>query len=169
MLNLSLIEVARGEVEVRGEIPPDDPIWEDAGIVLREPLRARLEAREVGEGVLVRGRIRARLDVECRRCLKAVEHEIDDEVDLLFEPLDEEEAVELGGEVYALPRRSPEVDLREPLREQLLLRVPEYVVCREECRGLCPRCGIDRNEASCECDLAGEGSPWDALRNLTFD
>ena len=59
MLNLSLAEVARGEVRVRGTIAPDDPLWEGTRVALREPLEVDLDARSVGEGVLVRGTIRA--------------------------------------------------------------------------------------------------------------
>jgi uncharacterized protein len=169
MLILSLHDVARGPTAVRGEIPADDPVWEDTGIVLRHPLRADLEAREVGEGVLVRGRFHAQLAMECRRCLTPLEREVDETVDMLFEPLAEEDEGELGGEVYPLPKRGAEVDLRGPLREQVLLRVPEFAVCKESCRGLCPTCGTDRNQASCECETGPGESPWDALRKITFD
>jgi uncharacterized protein len=170
MLNLSLTAIARGAVTVEGEIPPDDPVWEGTDLALAEPLRVELRAHSVGEGLLVRGTMRTRLRLECRRCLAPVEQEIDDEVDLLFEPMaDEEEEVALSGEVYPLPPRGDQIDLRPALREQLLLRVPDYVVCDEECRGLCPQCGTDLNRATCSCVPETGPSPWDALAKLKFD
>ena len=170
MLNLSLTAVARGEVSVEGEISPDDPVWEDTGLALAEPLRAELSGRSVGDGILVRGRIRTRLNLECRRCLTAVSHEVEDSIDLLYEPIaDVEEEVALGGEVYALPPRGDGVDLRPALREQLLLRVPEHVVCEETCRGLCPHCGTDLNQTACSCVPERVPGPWDALKNVKFD
>lgn len=169
MLNLNLAAVSRGAVRVQGEIARDDPVWEGTGLTLLEPLRVELEAGSVGEGVLVRGRMGTRLGLECRRCLVAVEREIEDSVDLLYEPLSSEDEAELAGEVYPLPERGTELDLAPALREQLLLRVPDYVVCREECRGLCPQCGADRNAGPCECVPEEPESPWDALRNLKFD
>lgn len=170
MLNLSLTAVSRGEVEIRGEVSPEDPIWEDTDLALQEPLAVELEARSVGEGVLVRGRIRALLRLECRRCLKELVHEVDDPVDLLFEPIrDEEEELALSGEVYPLPARGDDLDLRPALREQLLLRVPDHVVCDESCRGLCPQCGADLNQTACSCVPEKGASPWDALKNLKFD
>jgi uncharacterized protein len=170
MLNLSLTAVSRGEVPVEGEVAPDDPVWEGPGLALIEPVRAELHARSVGEGVLVRGRIHTRLGLECRRCVIAVEHEVDDTVDLLFEPItDEEEEAELSGEVYPLPDRGDLIDLRPVLREQLLLRVPDHVVCDEACRGLCPQCGTDLNQTTCSCEPATQASPWDALKKLKFD
>ena len=66
-------------------------------------------------------------------------------------------------------RRGNEIDLREPLREQLLLHLPEYVACREECRGLCPHCGANRNETECGCVSERLPGPWDALKNVKFD
>jgi uncharacterized protein len=170
MLILSLNAVARGEVPVVGEISPADPVWEDADVALAEPLRVQMRARFVGEGVLARGRMRTRLDLECRRCLTAVGYDIDDAVDLLYEPLaGEEEEVALSGEVYPLPPRGDQIDLKPALREQLLLRVPDHVVCDEACRGLCPQCGTDLNRETCSCVPVAASGPWDALRKLKFD
>ena len=170
MLNLSLTAVSRGEVTVEGEIPPHDPFWEGTALALAEPLRVELQAHSVGEGILVRGRMRTRLVLECRRCLVPVEHIIDDRVELLYEPIaDEEEEVALSGEVYPIPPRGDVIDLRPALREQLLLRVPEYVECGEDCRGLCPQCGTDLNRATCSCVPESGPSPWDALTKLKFD
>lgn len=169
MLTLSLAAVSRGEVEVDGEISPDDPLWEGTELALSEPLRAELRAQPVGEGILVRGRIRTGLQMECRRCLEPVRTEIDDTVDLLFESLDESEEDDLSGEVYPIPPRGTELDLGPALREQLVLRVPSYVVCDEACRGLCPHCGTDLNQGTCDCVPDTGGSPWDALKTFKFD
>lgn len=169
MLNLSLTAISRAEVLVDGVVPASDPLFEGLDLALAEPLRLQLEARSVGEGVLVRGRVHAVLGMECRRCVKPVPYELDETLDILYEPLNEEEEEELGGEVYPLPERGDDLDLRPALREQLLLRVPEYVECSEECRGLCPQCGADLNEESCDCVPASRANPWDALKNVKFD
>lgn len=169
MPTLSLAAVSRGEVEVRDEVAPDDPLWDGTELSLQEPLRVELRAQSVGEGILVRGRISTRLVLECRRCLKEVPTEVDASVDMLYEPLERLEADELGGEVYPIPPRSGELDLGPALREQLLLQVPDFVVCDEACRGLCPQCGADLNETTCSCVPEESESPWDALRKLKFD
>jgi uncharacterized protein len=169
MLNLNLSEIARGEQHVRGEVPPDHRIWDGADLTLKEPLSVDLVARSVGEGVFVRGAIRGRMEMPCRRCLAPAEWEIDAPVELLFETVADEERAALEGEVYPLPSRGDTVDLMEPLREQVLLAVPRYLVCREACRGLCPSCGADLNETGCECVAGEEGGPWDALKKLKFD
>jgi uncharacterized protein len=164
-----LAAVSRGEVDVRDEVAPDDPLWDATGLDLREPLRVELRAQPVGDGVLVRGRISTRLVLECRRCLKEVPTAIDASVDMLYEPLDRVEEDELGGEVYPIPARAGELDLGPALREQLLLQVPDFVVCEEACRGLCAQCGANLNETTCSCVPEESGTPWDALKKLKFD
>ncbi|HEU0300500.1 MAG TPA: DUF177 domain-containing protein [Longimicrobium sp.] len=167
-MKVSLAALDRGEVRVREQVPPDDPMWEGAEIDLAAPLEVDLTARSVGDGVLARGRLRTTVRLACRRCLASVEEPVDDTVDMLFDTLgpDEEEA---EGEIYPLPARGDELDLREAVREQLLLRAPRFALCREECRGLCPSCGADLNQGECACVPEAAVSPWDALKNVSFD
>jgi uncharacterized protein len=58
------------------------------------------------------------------------------------------------------------IDLDELVREEILLAVPDHVLCSEECKGLCPVCGIDRNVGSCECQSHEVDTRWEALRKL---
>jgi uncharacterized protein len=168
MLNVSLTALDRGEVHVREQIAPDDAMWEGSGVTLAAPLDVDLTARPVGDGVFVRGRLRTTVRQACRRCLASVELEVDDVVDMLFDVLGDDEK-EAEGEVYPLPARGDTLDLRDAVREQLLLLAPEFVLCTEECKGLCPTCGTDRNQDECNCVPVQAESPWDALKNVTFD
>jgi uncharacterized protein len=95
--------------------------------------------------------------------------EVDDDVTLLYEPLAEEDTDELDGEVYPLPARGDALDLGPALREQLILLVPDFVVCSQACRGLCPTCGANLNETSCDCVPEAEEGPWSVLKKLKFD
>jgi uncharacterized metal-binding protein YceD (DUF177 family) len=105
MLILSLAAATRGPVRIAEEVPADDPLWGDLVFPLKEPVRVDLEATPVGEGILVRGDIEAVLEGGCRRCLAPVPVTVRDSIDLLYEPLTDEEAADLGGEVYPLPSR----------------------------------------------------------------
>ena len=168
MLKVNLAALDRGEVHVREQVAADDPMWSDVRVELAAPLDVDLTARFVGEGVFLRGRLRTAVRLACRRCLTPVEQEIDDTVDLLFEPLTEEDEG-VDGEVYPLPARGDELDLRDVVREQVLLRAPEFALCGEDCRGLCPQCGANLNEGDCDCAPVEAASPWDALRKLKLD
>lgn len=169
MLKVSLAAVDRGEVQLREEVPPDHPMWTDSGVELSAPLGVDLTAQSVGEGVLVRGSLRGALRMACRRCLAPVEQAVETDVYLLFMAPTGEEGEEEDGEVYPLPARGDELDLTDAVREQTLLAVPQYALCQEECRGLCPSCGANLNEGACECVPEAAPSPWDALKNIKFD
>jgi uncharacterized protein len=143
MLKLDLAELERaGRVELEGVLPPDDPVWAETGFRFTQPVSVRLVARPTTSGeVLVRGSIEAQLATECRRCTKPVTVELDEETGILFSPPDQ--------------------------REELVLAVPNWVVCDPGCRGLCPVCGVNWNEEECDCDTSEPDPRWEALRSLT--
>ena len=59
------------------------------------------------------------------------------------------------------------IDVDEIVKEQVLLAVPTRMLCREDCKGICPECGTDRNTGDCNC-VANDIDPrWAALKNLT--
>jgi uncharacterized protein len=169
MLILSLTAVARGPVHLQAAIPAEHPLWSGTGIRLDKPLQVDLQANGVGSGVLVRGEMSTQVAAECRRCVAPLSVAVRHNVDVLYEPLSEEEIIELGGEVYPLPDRGDDLDLKPALREQLILRVPDYVLCSENCQGLCPQCGADLNQTTCECVPEAQLGPWSALKSVKFE
>ncbi len=166
MLTVDLGRLQRaGKLELEGHLDPDDPVLADLDPRLATPLHLRLEAHQAGPDVVVRGRMQGEVDLECARCLKPVRHTIDEEVTLLYVEGVDEAAAE-DQEAYLLPETGWTLDLGPALREHLALAMPGHVVCREDCRGLCPTCGTDRNEAPCECEASDEDDRWAALRRL---
>jgi len=168
MLKVDLAGLDREEARLREQVPTDSDFWNETELKPVEPLEVDLVARSVGDGVLVRGRIRAAVEQECRRCLSPVIQRVDDTVDMYFSEIGPDEE-EIEGEVYPMPVRGAELDLTEAVREQVLLRVPEFAVCREDCRGFCPQCGKNLNEGDCDCVPEAPPSPWDALKQVKFD
>jgi uncharacterized protein len=61
------------------------------------------------------------------------------------------------------------IDLTDDVRETVLLSVPFKLLCKEDCQGLCPRCGINKNTATCTCRAEEADSPWTELRKLKND
>src|SRR5690606_6569426 len=153
MLKVDLGHLQRmRRVEIAEDLPPDDPLWEGTGLALARPLAVRLEVQQVGDDVLMRGRMIGAVGLECRRCLIPVTVEIDEAVSAVFRPdLDPAEAEE--AEVYTFASQDRELDLAPAVREQAMLAVPKYAVCRDACRGLCPRCGVNLNEEECRCTV----------------
>jgi uncharacterized protein len=70
---------------------------------------------------------------------------------------------ETEGETLLIVQQKGEVDLRDSLRECAVLGYPQAPVCREDCQGLCPACGSDRNEGTCECEETSVDPRWDGL------
>jgi uncharacterized protein len=167
MLPLDLVRLSReGSLRVEGRIPPDAVLWEDTGIRLSESIRVDLRATTAQSGeIVVRGEMVCSLENECRRCLDPVTVTLREEVTLIFAPQDTMGGTGDGG-VHGLPPGGHEVDLAEPIREEVILAAPTYVVCRPNCRGLCARCGADLNETTCECTVEEPDSRWDVLRAL---
>lgn len=155
-------KLRRGPVESTGEVTFGED-WGPPGFELAEPARAELRAEESGEGeVRLTGTLHAPLAVTCRRCLDEVAREVEVAIDLRFVPdldtWDEEPGL------YRLDPHGEELDVAPALREELVLALPDYPVCREGCRGLCPRCGADRNRGECDCEEETGDPRWDALR-----
>lgn len=165
MLKVHLPSLDSGTVHLRERVPIDATFWGGMDDPPVSPVEVDLVVQAVGEGVLVRGDVRATLGLECRRCLGGVRHDIDEEVAFWYQPDDGETD---DAESYPLPPGN-ELDLGQAVVEQIVLYTPLAALCREACQGLCPGCGIDRNVESCECVAPVEPSPWDALRQISHD
>ena len=149
MLRVDLRDLNRGSVETVGRLEPDDPVFAGLELDLIGPVsvEGRLQATGPGE-YFWRARIQADVLSDCRRCLTDVVRHVDEQVDVLFS--DDPDAAE-DPAVYLLPPAAGVIDLGEAVREELALAVPPYPLCREDCAGLCPRCGADLNAGACAC------------------
>ncbi len=69
---------------------------------------------------------------------------------------------------YILVGENSEIDIDNLITEELLLSLPLRSLCSEDCKGLCPKCGCNRNEVKCDCTDKEPDPRWAALRNLKF-
>lgn len=120
--------------------------------------------------VTVGGEVAAELAVECDRCLRALTVPVSSTFTVEYVTPDVYQAgqgSELLDEDLSLSVFDGAViDLDELVREQLLLALPTQVLCREDCQGLCPVCGSDRNLQNCSCQEAEIDPRWAGLREL---
>jgi DUF177 domain-containing protein len=164
MLQFDLRELARGPVDTRAELAGNDPLFEGLEVVLAEPVRVMGRLQAAGEGRFYwRGALATRLAGECRRCLVPVTVPVAADIDALFSR--DPDALE-DPNSYPVAPDATQIDLRPALREELMLAVPQWVVCRDECRGLCPRCGQDLNAGPCGCPPAPVDGRWQAFAAL---
>ena len=166
MLKVDLGELARKKrLQLDVSVSPADAMVSDMAFRLSRPLEIRLEAQPSAHDVLVRGTIEGEAELDCRRCLTPVSAPIVEEVALLFREGVSEAQAE-AEEVYPLPAKGNELDLAGPLREHLVLAVPEFAICQDACKGLCPTCGANLNETECGCERADVDNRWAALLQL---
>jgi uncharacterized protein len=128
------------------------------------------EIRRVGQRAKVNGRLTARLQVDCDRCLRPVEIPVDSRFELEYVTPQEYQAqqtAELTEDDLDLSVFDGEsVDVDDLVSEELLLAVPTQVLCKEDCKGICSVCGEDRNQVDCECERAAIDPRWAGLKEL---
>jgi len=142
----------------------------DSEVRLVGPAEVRGRIRRDGKEVELRGKLDTKLEVMCGRCLQPVQLPIATEFKERFvravswaaEEQHELQAEDLNVAVFD----GEGIELDDLVREELLLALPANVLCREDCRGLCPTCGIDRNLSDCQCESEERDSRWQALKEL---
>jgi uncharacterized protein len=114
--------------------------------------QATLDLDRTGDLVAVRGRIRSAAHLECVRCTRWFDLPVSADFTVVADRAGGrarlEEDLEADGQMKFHDGR--QLNLRDDVREALLLELPITPHCREDCRGLCPRCGADLNEGPCE-------------------
>src|SRR5579884_1520188 len=140
MLSFDIRSLESHAVVVDDQLPADDPVWEadDARPASAVHVTGRLSAAGPGR-FYWHGRIEGDVVLDCSRCLAEAHAHVADEAHLIFAETGEEETDD--PDVYRLDPRADALDLRPAIREEWLLAAPSYAVCREDCKGLCPRCG----------------------------
>lgn len=134
-------------------------------------LRGRLERS--GDDFLLRGRLRGALSQPCGRCLEPARVPVDSELTVSFvqkdpglpttETIDPDDA---GGDTVVFD--GDEIDVGEQVREELLIALPMTPLCKDDCLGICPVCGGNRNRKACDCEEKARQklSPFAALAKL---
>lgn len=160
---------------------------EGSGFRATEPLAVSAHLRKVSGGVLLTGQFTSRVAAECKRCLTdaVLELPVSFTLNLVPESLargedvldkDEQEEKDRGqaesGGSFGMDDADEElfngkvIELEPIVREQVLLSLPMNAVCREDCQGLCPQCGQNRNEKPCDCDAKFVDPRFAALKNF---
>lgn len=160
------------------EIPPGDiDFGEEAAQTGQLAAHGRAEVihehrgpKEIVPDIRLKGGYSGAFSVPCARCLEPVETALQADFDLIFRPL--------GADTEA-PERSitaPETEigyyqkdslvLEDVLREQVLLSLPVRTLCKPDCKGLCPHCGLNRNLQSCGCEQGSSDPRWEGLAGL---
>ena len=140
-------------------------------IELDSPLRGEIKFIRTVDGVLVTGQLETTAKLACRRCAAEfstpVHMELEEEFRAAYDVYTGLKLPDTGeAEEATLIDEHHMLDLSEVIRQNLLLALPPFPLCREECAGLCATCGKDLNEGPCTCPTEEADSRWEALQGL---
>lgn len=169
-MRIEVDQLERGGISFARTYEPEELSLEDERARLIDAPQVNGGASRKGNEVRLHGQITARAEVDCDRCLKALSVPVETEFDVTYIPasayLKNETAELQAGDLLLSVYEGDSIDIDEIVREQILLALPERALCREECHGLCPICGIDRNTNNCDCADKETDPRWAALKNL---
>lgn len=130
------------------------------------PVELVLRTHQQDQDFLVQGNVHSVFNISCDRCLGSTPSSIQGQFSawLVPGPLPE---VNPGEEEWiSFPAHRKEVDLSDLISRTIYLELPKKVLCREDCQGLCPICGIDLNRTSCKCKSGEMDERWSALLSV---
>lgn len=161
MLSFDIRSLEAQAANVDERLGADDAVWEEGD---PKPDRSvhvtgRLSAAGTGQ-FYWHGRISGDVTAPCRRCLNEAHAHVEDESHIIYAEADGEID---DPDVYLLDPAERHLDLRAAIREEWLLAQPHFFVCRDDCLGLCPRCGANLNDGGCSCPPPTD-SRWADLR-----
>ena len=167
-VNVSELLADRDGVRVLAFAEPLPAPGEDIAFV--EPVAGEITLTGGVGGVSLRGRVRAVASCVCGACLRRFALPLAVEVTEEFGPrgerpgTDVEERELTAGDFLVPVEAGDTIDVTEVVRQHVLLALPLAPLCRDDCPGLCPRCGADLNDGPCGCDSREVDPRLDALR-----
>lgn len=153
---LDVKDLAVRKVHIRKSYAPGSIDYGLSEVKQSEALEVNAAADLLEGQIRVTGELQTKMEMVCARCLEPVIEEVHRDFDLFYQPL-------LKGtpkEVERLKDDDTEIGffegeglfLADVLKEQVLLSLPMKVICRSDCRGLCPHCGANLNQEQCRCE-----------------
>jgi DUF177 domain-containing protein len=164
-------------VEAVSRFPVLQKLEKEGKCTFLRPITVDVRAVLVGGLIELVGRVETEVEVPCSRCLNPATVAVDALFELCYVrdlPEIDDESNEEGSELTAedmglIQFEGDEIDLAEAVEEQVLLALPLSPLCDKDCRGLCSRCGANRNNKNCGCTSQDFNLKFAALNNLKLD
>lgn len=154
------VDLPAGELEFDSSITQTTPVKAEG--------RAELLSHSLGE-IRVAGKLDVTVTAVCDRCLDPTAFPLQKDFDLVYVPSGEASGGEAEVDAAGIEVGFYEghgIELNDVLREVVLLALPMQFTCGEDCKGICPVCGANRNQADCDCQTKPEDERWNGLKNL---
>jgi uncharacterized protein len=165
MLSFDIRSLEAQAANVDEQLSADDAVWEEGDPKPDTAVHVTGRFSATGTGQFYwHGQISGDVTAPCRRCLNEAHAHVEDESHVIFAEATDEELND--PDVYPIDPNDRELDLRPAIREEWLLAQPRFIVCQEDCKGLCPRCGADLNAGDCGCPPQTDAR-WAGLRKAS--
>src|SRR5689334_4638878 len=167
---IDLLNLPSGPVPFDFVLNPEKMDLREEGVSFRGDVAVQGTIERTEGRYRVRGTIESEQSIDCSRCLAPVERRSAIPFEVSYVPRGTElleSDHELGvADLDIAVLEGDALDLDEVVREQILLELPEQVFCRDDCKGLCEKCGANRNLIDCNCKEEEIDPRWSALKNL---
>jgi uncharacterized protein len=168
-VTLELSHIRQPETDFARRYEPSAFAGRDTDFRVVSPVDLRMTIHKDKDRFRLAGTLSTRLELPCSRCLEPYEWPVDVEFDLHYLPMSantgEEREVE-EDDLSAAFYRDEVIDLRELMEEQFYLALPMKPLHAPDCKGLCPNCGTNLNEKTCDCQVRWEDPRLAALKAL---
>ena len=174
-MRFELSNIRQPETEYSRVFQPAELAGGDDDYRITGPVALQMVVHKDQDRFRLVGTVKAELELVCSRCLDPFALPVDREFDLRYlpagaaepEPDDEDDEIAVEDDDVAVTfYRDEHIDLDELLREQFYLALPMKPLCKEDCQGICPQCGTNRNTAPCDCNPHWEDDRMAGLKTL---
>lgn len=151
---------------------PEEFALDEENMRLTETPEVSGRIKRDGHQVRLQGTINARAEIDCNRCLASIDVPVSTSFEVTYVPATDyaaDETAELHEEDLSVSVFDGDaIDIDDLVREQVLLALPTRALCRDDCKGLCPVCGVNKNQHACACESKEVDPRWQALKDLRF-
>jgi uncharacterized protein len=158
------------EIEVEFDEGPEDLGFQDE-LRFADRIKGRVRISRISGGIEAVGEVTTAVYLECARCLETFRYPLRTSFDVIFrrgsEPIQWQEEIALNDEDMKTSFFQGDfIDVGEEIRQDIIVSIPIKPLCKESCRGLCPRCGGRIDKGECKCPKEEKDSPFAVLKEI---
>jgi len=137
------------------------------GVEFPSPIEVNLFGTKTGDELVFQGTISTRAELECSRCLDTYESVLTSKLQFVIHLIEINQPQESDdADFVVLPKTTQEYDIGQRVREAIILELPLKPLCSDSCLGLCPMCGTNLNDSTCDCTPDKTDERWESLREI---
>jgi len=163
-MKIRIDHLYEGEHRLESRLEPEALDLDTAGFV--EPIDVHILWDRRGNQVCMQFQVSTCQQAQCDRCLDDVRITLTGQVGIVVQFRDTVPPDMDDPDYRVVLPSDVEIDFTVDLRDAIMLAVPAKILCREDCKGLCPQCGQNWNHGDCDCESAVAAPQWEALRKL---